>query len=268
MPPLNVATPIPFHRDADAAMPNGPTKSEKIADAAQKFEAILLGELLKTMRESAKVFSDESNAAPGSDLMGEFMDEHLARLLARGGGIGLGSMIASQLDRHSGGGQDLLPTHTARPASLLPGTGDNRIQRQRGPAVDGNRRFDSIVHRAARRYDLDPELIHAVIDQESGGKSGAVSPRGAKGLMQLMDGTAKEMGVRNPFDPQENIFGGARYLRKQLDRWQGDLGKALASYNAGPAAVDRYGGVPPFAETVNYVRRITSRLSGMNRNGQ
>jgi len=267
MPPLNSATPIPFRPDAGAVRPKGPTKSEKIADAAQKFEAILLGELLKTMRESANVFSDKSDGAPGSDLMGEFMDEHLVQLLARGGGIGLGSMIASQLDRQSGGGHDL-PTRLPTPARLSPGGDDHAVRRQPGPAKNSGPRFDSIVHRAARRYDLDPELIHAVIEQESGGRISAVSSRGAKGLMQLMDGTSKDMGVRDPFDPEENIFGGARYLRNQLDRWRGDLEKALASYNAGPAAVGRYGGVPPFKETMNYVKSITSRLSGTHGSGE
>jgi soluble lytic murein transglycosylase-like protein len=103
---------------------------------------------------------------------------------------------------------------------------------------------------------LDPALLYAVITQESGGNPGEVSSKGAKGLMQLMDGTARELGVGNSFDPRQNILGGARYLRQMLDRFGGDLRLALAAYNAGPGAVERHGAVPPFAETQQYVNRV------------
>ncbi len=262
MSPMNSVESIPFHPAPDRIGPSGPTRREKIADVAQKFEAILLGQLLKTMRESANVFSDDSDSPAGSDMMGEFMDEHLVQVLARGGGIGLGRMIASQLGRVAGDGGDTIPNRIPQPARRLPGTVDRSFRHRRPPAAGNGGSFKPIIRRAARRYGLDPELIRAVIDQESGGDTTAVSPRGAKGLMQLMDETAREMGVSRPFDPEENIFGGARYLKKQLDRWRGDLEKALASYNAGPAAVSRYDGVPPFAETIDYVRRITARVRG------
>ena len=97
--------------------------------------------------------------------------------------------------------------------------------------------------------------------QELGGDPDAVSPAGAVGLMQLMPGTAKELGVANSRDPGENIRGGARYLRQQLDTFGGDVTKALAAYNAGPGAVQKYGGVPPYAETQQYVRSITATLN-------
>jgi soluble lytic murein transglycosylase-like protein len=98
-----------------------------------------------------------------------------------------------------------------------------------------------------------------VIKAESNGDSQAVSPAGAKGLMQLADSTATELGVNNPFDPRANVLGGSRYLRTLLDRF-GDLRLALAAYNAGPATVERHGGVPPFRETHDYITRVTSYL--------
>ncbi len=112
------------------------------------------------------------------------------------------------------------------------------------------------AHREARRAGLDPWLVRAVIRVESGENPRAVSPKGAVGLMQLMPATARELGVESPFHPRDNIRGGVAYLRELLDRYGGRLELALAAYNAGPAAVDRYGGVPPFPETRRFVERV------------
>lgn len=118
--------------------------------------------------------------------------------------------------------------------------------------------LDKIVMDAAQKHHVDPELIRAVITTESSWNSAAVSSKGAEGLMQLVPGTAKQMGVGNVFDPAQNVDGGVRYLRMLLERYNGDLDKALAAYNAGPGAVDRFGGVPNFRETRDYVRKVTS----------
>jgi soluble lytic murein transglycosylase-like protein len=112
------------------------------------------------------------------------------------------------------------------------------------------------VDQVSRKYGLDPVLVHAVIQQESGYRPEAVSRSGAIGLMQLMPATAAGLGVTNPRDPAQNLDGGARYLSEQIQRFGGNVALALAAYNAGPGAVQKYGGIPPYAETRQYVRNI------------
>jgi soluble lytic murein transglycosylase-like protein len=112
------------------------------------------------------------------------------------------------------------------------------------------------VDRVSRANNLPPALIHAIIKAESNGQRKAVSPKGAKGVMQLMPFTSKRMRVVDPFDPIENIEGGIRYIQELLVSFEGDLVNTIAAYNAGPAAVRKYGGVPPYRETRLYVRRV------------
>jgi hypothetical protein len=116
--------------------------------------------------------------------------------------------------------------------------------------------LNEVVKAASGTYNLDPDLVNSVIRAESGFNVRAVSPKGAQGLMQLMPKTASQLGVQNAFDPQANVEGGTRYLRELLERYNCDLIKALAAYNAGPERVEQYGGVPPYYETKAYVARI------------
>ena len=115
--------------------------------------------------------------------------------------------------------------------------------------------FASEIDAAAAKYNVDPALLRGLIRQESNFNPNATSPAGARGLTQLMPGTAAALGV-DPSVPAQAIEGGAKYLRQQLDKFGNDPAKALAAYNAGPGAVQRYGGVPPYAETQNYVRKV------------
>lgn len=120
----------------------------------------------------------------------------------------------------------------------------------------------SLLADAGNRHGLDPALLKSMIAAESNFNPRAVSSKGARGLMQLMPGTADLLGVKDLFSAVDNVQGGALYIRSLLERYQGDLAKALAAYNAGPAKVDRYDGIPPYAETENYVRRV---ITGFNR---
>jgi soluble lytic murein transglycosylase-like protein len=127
--------------------------------------------------------------------------------------------------------------------------------------IEARHAYDDFVAEAAGLYKLDPHMIRAVMQAESGFNALAVSPVGALGLMQLMPAVAEELGATDPLDPRQNILAGSRYLRQLLDAHRGNVRLALASYNAGPGNVAKYGAIPPFKETQNYVRKVTALLS-------
>jgi soluble lytic murein transglycosylase len=146
--------------------------------------------------------------------------------------------------------------HPTSPDSIV--FSETRRTRVKLPVGD---QYDRLILRSARNHRVEPALVKAVIAAESNFQSTAVSRVGAQGLMQLMPKTAEYLGVDNPFHPGENVEGGTRYLREMLDRY-GDLKRALAAYNAGPDAVDRYEGIPPYPETLTYVSRVLNYYRG------
>lgn len=137
-------------------------------------------------------------------------------------------------------------------------SGDGFLPFTAGPHYIAPSALDAIVNRQSAEHGVSPALVHAVIDQESGGDPSAISSAGAMGLMQLMPGTAQAYGIADPFDPEENVAGGTALLADLLRQYHGNVRLALAAYNAGSGAVARYRGIPPYAETQAYVRDVTS----------
>ena len=147
----------------------------------------------------------------------------------------------------SASGGMLRTTHSASGTSSELGTAE----------LANRQKIEVMIREVSARYNVDPALIRAVIQTESNWNSTAISRKGALGLMQLVPGTARQLGVNNAFDPKQNLDGGVRYLHSLLERYNGDLDRALAAYNAGPGAVDRARGVPMFRETREYVQKVT-----------
>ena len=160
-----------------------------------------------------------------------------------------------------------LPSHVAKPTNINISTSEGFVSTSEDfrplPATIA---YNDAIDEAAHLYNLDPNLIRAIIRAESAFNPFAVSRAGAQGLMQLMPAVAEELNVLDPFDPRQNIFGGARYLRWLLDRNDGNLDLAVASYNAGPGAVARYNGSPPYRETRNYVKKVNLFLKNSRAN--
>jgi soluble lytic murein transglycosylase-like protein len=136
----------------------------------------------------------------------------------------------------------------------FPGAGDDAAGLAPAPVAPAQ--IDSLVQQNASTWQVDPSLVKAIIANESGFDANATSKVGAQGLMQLMPATAAGVGVRDPYDPAQNVAGGTRYLRGLLDRFNGNVRLAVAAYNAGPGAVEKYGDVPPYTETKNYVHNV------------
>lgn len=157
-----------------------------------------------------------------------------------------GNLVVSDKPRDAGEGP--VTTYAVAPSSTF---------RTTTPLTEAQSRYDALIQQYANQHGVSPDLVRAVIQAESGFNPRAISRKGAMGLMQLMPATARDLGVNNPFHPEQNIRGGTRYLAMLLARYNQDVHLALAAYNAGPGSVERYGAVPPYRETQNYVKKIT-----------
>ena len=262
----------------------------KLQRAVQEFEALMLSTMLKSMRSGIPK-SDMFGDSYGGDMLEGMFDIELSRHMSRSRSLGMGEMLYKEIT-----GEELPRTSPPAGAGVAPKTGPPAIPAATSvtpavpPAADApkaapepahaaspvqpsasvpavpdtvRRRVDALepfVREAAERHGVNESLLKAVIAAESAGQTNARSSKNAKGVMQLIDTTAAMMGVNNVWDPRENINGGAKYLGQMMDRFQGDIQRAVASYNAGPGAVEKHGGVPPYRETQTYVTKVMDYL--------
>lgn len=265
----------------------------RLRKATREFEAFFTHYLLKTMRKTVPD-SPLSEGLPfqngaGRQTFTDLFDMEVARHVSSSTKGGLADVLYRAMeplidaefnqDRQAADIQQLHPAtdnfvSLKRESLDLPGCERRQVVlgkpaatlrpirtvRRTVPDSTISKRFGREIRDVARRHRLEPALIHSVIKAESAGDPNAVSPAGAKGLMQLLDSTAASVGVTDVFDPAQNIEGGAVYL-KQLVQKYGDIDAALAAYNAGPGAVDRHGGIPPYPETEAYVKRVKRFLN-------
>ncbi len=140
---------------------------------------------------------------------------------------------------------------------------DSSIENKKNPTPTSRSEINELIDKYAEQAGLDVDFVKAVINQESGFNPNATSKCGAMGLMQLMPSTAKGLGVTNAYDPEQNIQGGTKYLKGLMDRFDNNKSLALAAYNAGPNAVKKYGGIPPYQETQNYVKNVLGKYERM-----
>ncbi len=236
-----------------------PIERKKVEKAARDFEAVFVRQLISSMRKASEGTGDDEQGEAEKMSM-DLAWDGLADKIADAGGLGVARMmepwLAGEPSRIQGIERTLPdPLPMVAPATAAaPASQASRSYAQASGKLDA-KVLDALADKASRATGVDASLIRGVIQAESAGNARARSSAGAVGLMQLMPGTARELGV-NPLDAEQNVMGGARYLAGLLKRFGGDERLALAGYNAGPGAVEKYGGIPPYAETRNYVNTV------------
>lgn len=234
----------------------------KLAKASQDFESLLTGMMLKSMNKTTEggMFGKESY---GGDVLDVVFQSEIASFMTRSQGLGVAKMLYKKLT-----GEDLTPNINIDkpliPPMEIKFNSKNKNHKTVTPSNTSLKRLNEylpVIREAAQKFGVNENLIKSVILTESAANSNAQSKVKAKGLMQLMDSTAADLGVNNVWDPKDNIFGGTKYLSQMLKQYDGDIEKTLAAYNAGPANVKKYDGVPPFKETKNYINRVIGYLN-------
>lgn len=289
---MGMANDLKSLTSASSAGTGAQADREKKWKAALDFQSMFLGQMYKAMRKST-MGEELTEKSSGREIFTEMLDQEYARMDSKNpavaglaglqkAGAGTSNSLAAQIYRSllrqdgQADGMEAAPaiSFSAAFAAARGGlagrrqaSGSDGAAKTPGafnaPALPGSA-LDPLVEMASRTYGVAKNLIKSVIGQESGSRHLAVSPAGAKGLMQLMDSTAADLGVRNVFNPRENVMAGTLYLKRMLDRFGGDEKLALAAYNAGPGAVERFGGVPPYAETSAYVEKVLEAKAGMD----
>lgn len=238
------------------------TEKQKLVQASKQFESLLTSMMLKSMNQtSGGMFGEESF---GGDFFETIFQSEIADKISNGTGLGIADQIYKRLTGEKFSSDVLNPKLEPLQKQPKIEVNTNTLEipavKPSNQSLDRLSKYEEIINHASETYGVDKNIIKSVILAESSAKEKAVSTANAKGLMQIIDSTAKYLGVNNVFDPKENIMGGAKYLSELLRKYNGNLKFALAGYNAGPGNVDKYNGIPPFTETQNYVKRVVGYL--------
>jgi Rod binding domain-containing protein len=255
----------------------------KLKKAAFDFQSLLINQMLQSMRETKFDDEEDSGFGYGKDIMTGMFDMQLSSVVSNTGSFGIAEMIYESMTgekfsqetiksidqfegiRNTRRPEKTSPTEINVDKKNVPNSNEinksNLLKYNNINVFDVVNKYNFEIESHSDTYNVDPHLVKAIIAAESSGISDAVSPAKAKGLMQLIDSTAKSMGVKNIFNPSDNIKGGTKYIKSLMDRYNGDIQLALAAYNAGPGAVDKYNGIPPYKETQNYVNKVLNYYS-------
>jgi Rod binding domain-containing protein len=238
-------------------------EKKKLAKASKEFETMLTSMMIKSMTETTDGLFGKDNY--GGDVLDVLFESEISKFITNSQGMGIADKIYGNMT-----GEELKKVKTISKEKNLNQIAEVEKKAEikssvkikpNESALNRVQKYDHLIKAAADKFNLDEKLIKSVILTESAGKVDAKSKADAKGLMQLMDSTATEMGVENPWNAKENIFGGSKYLAKLLNQFDGDMDLALAAYNAGPTNVKKYNGIPPFKETENYIKRVNNYLN-------
>lgn len=228
----------------------------KIAKAANEFESLLTSMMLRSMNKTTGGMLGEEGY--GNDMFDTIFEQQIASQISKSKNLGIAEAIYKKVTGEEMSNLKL----DSKPIDFKIDSSSSPVKvKPSSEAIKRLNRFDDLIEKASREFGLDKNVIKSVIMTESAANHKAVSSAKAKGLMQLIDSTAADMGVRNVFDPKQNITGGTKYLAKMLRQYKGDLNLALAAYNAGPQNVEKFNGVPPFDETKNYIAKVLGYLN-------
>ncbi len=258
-----------FERTPEIQQRFSPEEKTKLQKASKDFESLLTSMMIKSMTKSTNgLFGEESY---GGDVFNTIFEGEISSYISDSKSLGVADVIYKKLTGENIGTQPSVKSIGERLHEIKPEAKRDKTKidetiikeglRPSSQSLKRLKQFEPIVEAAAQKFNIDKNLIKSVILTESAANEKAVSSAKAKGLMQLMDSTASDMGVKDVFDPKENIFGGAKYLAKMVRKYNGDTKLALAAYNAGPGNVQKHNGVPPFKETQNYIARVFSYLN-------
>ncbi len=238
-------------------------EKEKIASASKQFEGLLTSMMLKSMNKTTQGIFGGSEDGYGNDMFDSLFEQEIASKMSETKSLG----IAEKLYRNITGEELPLQIRNKISERITPAKIHNTHvpadSTEVLPSNSAKQRLNNYqphIEEASKKFGISQDMIKSIIMTESAANNKAVSRAKAKGLMQLIDSTASDMGVRNVFNPRENILGGTKYFAQMLRQYSGDVKLALAAYNAGPQNVAKYKGVPPFEETKNYINKVLGYL--------